>query len=245
MGGGRVDAVTFDYWNTLVWEEAGHLTGRRRAAWAGLLEEAGFAMERSLLDAVFQRSWDRYVEHWTANQQYQSVRAAEELVEHLGFEVPANVRRELIESFTEAGRDAELHLTPGVVECLRALKDAGLKLGIICDVGMTASPLLLDHLDRHGVLGLFDHWSFSDDVGHYKPSPVIFEHALAGLGGVAPERTAHIGDIRRTDVAGALGMGMLAIRYTGISDDTTTASPEGHHVVADHADVPGILLDPL
>ena len=45
-----VDAVTFDYWNTLVWEEAGHLAGRRTEAWAGLLEEAGFAMERSLLD---------------------------------------------------------------------------------------------------------------------------------------------------------------------------------------------------
>jgi len=243
VSAGRIDAVTFDYWNTLVWEEAGHLTGRRRAAWAGLLEEAGFAMERSLLDAVFQQSWDRYVEHWTANQQYQSVRAAEELVEQLGYEVPANVRRQLIEAFTEAGRDAELHLTPNVVECLRTLKDAGLRLGIICDVGMTASPLLRDHLERHDVLALFDFWSFSDEVGHYKPSTVIFEHALAGLGGVAPQRAAHIGDIRRTDVAGAIGMGMVAIRYRGISDDTTAGGPEADHVVDDHADVPPLLLN--
>ena len=239
----RYDAVTFDYWNTLVWEEAGHLSGRRKEAWAGLLEEAGFAMERALLDAVFRRSWDRYVEHWTANQQYQSVRAAEELVEQLGFDVPHHVRRELVESFTEAGREADLHLTPGVEGVLRALRDAGLKLGIICDVGMTPSSFLRAHLDRHGVLELFDHQSFSDEVGHYKPSPIIFEHALGGLGGVDPARAVHVGDIRRTDIAGARAMGMTAVRYTGISDDTTQDTPEGHHVITAHEDLVPLVLD--
>jgi putative hydrolase of the HAD superfamily len=238
----RYDAVTFDYWNTLVWEEAGHQRGRRMEAWAGLLEEAGFAMERSLLDAVFQVSWDRYVEHWTSGQQYQSVRAAEELVQQLGFDVPPNVRHELIVAFTEAGRDAELHLTVGIGDCLRELKDAGMRLAIICDVGMTPSPVLRAHLERHDLLGLFDHCSFSDEVGHYKPSRVIFEDALAGVGGVAPERAVHVGDIRRTDVAGARAMGMTAVRYTGISDDTTQLSPEGHHVLATHAELPAIVL---
>jgi putative hydrolase of the HAD superfamily len=236
------DAVTFDYWNTLVWEETGHLAGRRKEAWAGLLEEAGFATERSLLDAVFQRSWERYVEHWTANQQYQSVHAAEELVEQLGFEVPPVVRRALIEAFTEAGHGAVLHLADGVVDCLRALKDADVRLGIICDVGMTPSAQLRDHLARHGVLELFDHWSFSDDVGHYKPSKVIFHHALDGLGRVEPGRAVHVGDIRRTDVAGARAMGMTAVRYTGISDDTSQPVPEGHHVLATHAELPAIVL---
>jgi FMN phosphatase YigB (HAD superfamily) len=238
---GRYDAVTFDYWNTLVWEEAGHLAGRRQEAWAGLLEEAGFATERSLLDATFTRSWERYVDHWTANQQYQAVHAAEEILEHLGFAVPHAVRRRLIESFTDVGHDAELHLTDNVAECLHALKDGGLRLGIICDVGMTPSTVLRDVLERSGVLSLFDHWSFSDEVGHYKPSAVIFEHALAGLGVVAG-RTVHVGDIRRTDIAGARSMGMTAVRYTGISDDTTQATPEGHHVVADHAELAAIVL---
>jgi HAD superfamily hydrolase (TIGR01549 family) len=237
----RFEAVTFDYWNTLVWEEAGHLSGRRKEAWAGLLEEAGFAMERALLDAVFQRNWERYVEHWTANQQFQSVRAAEELVEQLGFEVPAHVRRELVDAFTDVAHDAELHLADGVAECLQALDAAGVKLGIICDVGMTPSHVLRAHLERHGVLELFGHLSFSDEVGHYKPSPVIFEHALGGLG-VNPARAVHVGDIRRTDIAGALAMGMTAVRYTGISDDTTQSTPEGHHVLGSHADLVPIVL---
>ena len=238
----RFEAVTFDYWNTLVWEERGHTRGLRMEAWAGLLEEAGFACERTLLDAVFEESWERYVEHWTTNQQYQSVTAAEDLLERLGFPVPKPVRAQLIESFTTVGEQATLHLTDGIEECLSALAAAGLKLGIICDVGMTPSRLLRAHLDRHGVLELFDHTSFSDEVGHYKPSRVIFEHALAGLGGVAPASAAHVGDIRRTDVAGAIAMGMTAVRYTGISDDTTQSTPEAHHVVSSHADVPALVL---
>ena len=236
-----VDAVTFDYWNTLCWEERGHLRGLRIEAWAGLLEEAGFACERSLLDAVFDESWQRYVDHWTTNQQYQAAKAAEDLLERLGFPVPANVRHELVDAFANVGEQATLHLTDGIESCLRTLKDAGLRLGIICDVGMTASTILRAHLDKHGVLELFDHWSFSDEVGHYKPSPIIFEHALTGLGGVAPSRAAHVGDIRRTDVAGARDMGMVAVRYTGVSDDTTQPEPEGDVVIASHLELPAAL----
>lgn len=241
MPAAELEAVTFDYWNTLVWEEAGHTRGLRQEAWAGLLEEAGFACERTLLDAVFQSAWERYVEHWTTNQQYKAVRAAEDMLERLGFSLPPSVRRDLVESFCSAGERATLHLTDGVEGALRQLSAAGLKLWIICDVGMTPSTILRAKLESHGVLALFDGWSFSDDVGHYKPSPVIFEHALAGLGGVAADRAAHVGDIRRTDVAGAQGMGMLAVRYTGVSDDTTQVTPEGDLVVAHHDELPAAL----
>jgi putative hydrolase of the HAD superfamily len=236
-----IEAVTFDYWNTLVWEERGHTRELRMQAWAGLLEEAGFACERALLDAVFDYSWQRYVEHWTTNQQYQAVRAAEDLLERLGFDVPKPVRLALIDAFTTAGTQATLHLTDGIEACLRTLSSAGLRLGIICDVGMTSSTILRAHLDKHGLLEVFDHWSFSDEVGHYKPSPIIFQHALDGLGGVDPARAAHVGDIRRTDVAGAREMGMLAVRYTGVSDDTTQPEPEGDVVVASHHDLPAAL----
>ncbi len=238
---GAIEAVTFDYWNTLVYELRGHLRGRRLEAWSGLLEEAGFALERVELEAVYDGAWEAYVASWKANEQFRSAEAAEHIIERLGFDVPDDVRQALVDAFARAGDDAELHLAEGVVECLHTLKDAGIKLGIICDVGFTPSSALRDHLIRHGVLPLFDHWSFSDEVGAYKPSAVIFEHALEGLGGPVPQRVAHVGDIRRTDVAGARAMGMVAVRYTGISDDQTQPEPEGDHVVAHHAEVPRVL----
>ena len=236
-----IEAVLFDFWNTLVYELRGHLRGRRLEAWSGLLEEAGFAHERVQLEAVYDEAWETYVASWRANQQFQAAQAAEHIIEQLGFEVPVDVRAALVDAFGRAGEHAELRLADGVEGCLRTLKGAGLKLGIICDVGFTSSATLRDHLIRHGVLPVFDHWSFSDEVGAYKPSPTIFEHALEGLGGPAPERVAHVGDLRRTDVAGALAMGMVAVRYTGISDDDSQAEPEAHHVVGHHAELPAVL----
>ena len=236
-----LEAVTFDFWNTLCVEPLGHLRGRRIEAWAGLLEDAGFAVEREQLDLVFETSWQLYTTSWKAGQQYRAVEAAEEIVDNLGFDVPPDVRAALLDAFTEVGREASIELTEGVADCLRRLKGAGVRLGIICDVGMTPSSILRHHLDRHGVLGLFDHWSFSDEVGAYKPDPVIFEHALAGLGAVAPSAAAHVGDLRRTDVAGARAMGMTAVRYTGAFDDDSQPEPEGDFVVGAHAELPGVL----
>jgi FMN phosphatase YigB (HAD superfamily) len=236
-----VEAVTFDFWNTLMHEPDGHLRGRRQDAWLGILEEAGFACERERLDAVFAASWERFTESWRAGQQLLAVEAAELILDDLGFGLSDDTRRRLVEAFTDAGDEAELTPADGVGECLEALKQAGVSIGIICDVGMTRSTTLRRHLERHGLLGHFDHWSFSDEVGVYKPDPTIFNHALGGLGGVAPDRAAHVGDLRRTDIAGARSMGMTAVRYTGVFDDDTQPEPEGHHVVDDHRKLPALL----
>ncbi len=147
----------------------------------------------------------------------------------------------IIEAFVTGAAGQEQELTGNIEETLVALKERGLRLGIICDVGLTPSNVLRDYLAAHGVLDLFDHWSFSDEVGSYKPARAIFDHALAGLGGVEPARAAHVGDLRRTDIAGARAMGMTAVRYRGANDDPAGTDPdgeplpEGHHVIDDHA----------
>jgi len=41
-------------------------------------------------------------------------------------------------------------------------------------------------------------------------------------------------------VAGAKGMGMTSVRYTGMFDDDTADQPEADHVIADHRLLPGI-----
>ncbi len=109
-------------------------------------------------------------------------------------------------------------------------------------MGLAPSVTLRRFLDDHGLLGHFDHWSFSDEVGTFKPDPAIFHHALTGLGGVDPADAAHVGDLRRTDIAGAQGVGVFAVRYTGVYDDPGAADEgtdlvEGDAVVADHADL--------
>ena len=85
-----------------------------------------------------------------------------------------------------------------------------------------------------------------DRVGTFKPDPVIFDHALSGLGGVDPHDAAHVGDLRRTDVAGALGRGVRAVRYTGVYDDPGSPEDgsdqiEGDAIISDHADLLSVL----
>jgi len=243
IGSRQLRAVTFDYWNTLVYEERGHIRGRRLRAWAGILEDAGFAHEREELEAAFDATWEAYVDSWTANQQFLAARAAEHTLEVLGYDVPADVRAALVDAFGHAGQGAELHLTAGVEGALRALKKAGIRLGIVCDVGWTPSHVLRAHLEGRGVLDLFDGWAFSDEIGVYKPDPRIFAHALGELGVEGPA-AAHVGDLKRTDVVGARQSLMTAVRYRGVFDDDLLPDVEADLVVDHHDDLlPALGID--
>jgi putative hydrolase of the HAD superfamily len=237
----KLEAVTFDYWNTLMHED-GSSIALRREAWAARLGGIGVAVAEHELDMAFEGGWRRFNEAWEANRQYRIDDAARDLLVDLGLEhLDGELHAQLVADLDVVSERVSLIAAPGIEGCLRRLKDAGLRLGIICDVGMTPSTSLRRQLERHGLLGYFDHWSFSDDVGWYKPAPEIYRHALDGLGGVAPERAAHVGDLRRTDVAGARAMGMTSVRYRGLADDTADA-PDADLVLDHHDDLPDLLL---
>jgi FMN phosphatase YigB (HAD superfamily) len=234
-----IEAVTFDFWDTLVrTDDTGTLTARRDKLLA-VLGGFGHDVEAVVLDEAFRKTFAVYVEHWQANQQFVSTDGGAHVLTLLDLELDPAQRAAAIEAYENAAASLHMQLTDHVAEVLAELHERGIKLGIICDVGMTPSPVLRGWLADHDVLRLFDHWSFSDEVGYYKPAPEIFEDALAGLGGVAPERAAHVGDLRRTDVAGSKAMGMTAVRYSGANDDSgpvddPAAHPEADHVVDDY-----------
>lgn len=244
-------AVTFDFWNTLVGEDP-EVFEYRRAQLRELLGERGEGVTDELVNGAFEHAWQAYVKAWTTNRRFGAREAVPLLLARLGLHEPEPQLVEAVVHAIEhpvAGRRPPL--APNIAETLAALSAAGVRLGIICDVGLTPSTELRRWLDEHGVLDLFDHWSFSDEVGVFKPDPVIFHHALGGLGEarggppVDPRRAAHVGDLRRTDIAGALAMGMTAVRYTGVADDPEPVDGaevvEAPHVIADHADLPKVL----
>lgn len=234
-----IEAVTFDYWNTLMWEKPGQLVDGRLAAWTGLLEEAGFPVEEGRLAAAHRLAFAEYQEAWRANRQYVVADATARMLDALELEVGGELRKSLLSSFADAGAATDLQLAEGVGGCLRALRAAGLRLGIVCDVGLTPSHTILGHLDRLGLLDLFGAWAFSDEVGVYKPDSEIFRAALDGLG-IAPEAAAHVGDRLRTDVAGARSLGMMSVRYAGVYDDPEPGLTEADHVIRHHAQLPAL-----
>lgn len=239
-------AVTFDFWNTLIQADDRGIRDRRLTAWLGLLAGEGFEPGDDAVGAAMRHARERFDESWHDNRIYGAGDAVTDALAHLGLTVSSALRDELVASITDPDPAHDPEPTPGVAEALEALQGAGVRIGIICDVGLAPSSTLRRFLTDRGLIGAFDHWSFSDEVGCFKPDPAIFAHAFAGLGDVDPAAAAHIGDLRRTDIAGAQGVGAFAIRYTGVYDDPGSADlgtdrVEGDAVLADWGELPAVL----
>ncbi|HEV2858509.1 MAG TPA: HAD family hydrolase [Solirubrobacterales bacterium] len=227
-----LEAVTFDFWNTIARVPGGAMTEARRRTVAAACEECDVEVEPKLLAAALEEvglSWER---SWGEGVHLHPREGAEMLVRALGVDDAAG--RMVAEAFLDAGRGVDLELAPGIGEVLEALNERGVRVGIVCDVGFTGGEVLRELLAREGLLEHFDGWSFSDETGHYKPAPQAFEAALTALG-VRPEEALHVGDLRRTDIFGAAGLGMKTVRYRGMHDDSDeTSGPEADFVVDSH-----------
>lgn len=235
-------AVTFDFWNTLINAETSGIRDRRLTAWLGLLAGEGLEFDGDTVHAAMVGASRRFDDHWRRGQYFGAEAAVAHVLEVLGIDVSPDLRAGMLAAITDPDPAHDPEPTPNVEVALDGLRSAGVRIGIICDVGLAPSPTLRRILDGHGLLQYFDHWSFSDEVGTFKPDPVIFRHALGGLGDVDPADAAHVGDLRRTDIGGAKGMGMTAVRYAGIFDDPGNADEgtdvvEADAVITDHADL--------
>ena len=211
-----LEAITFDFWNTIARVPLGAMDEARRRGIHAACEVHEVELEAELLVRSLEEvglAWERA---WAAGKHLHPREAAEALVRSLGIEGAA--RAMVAEAFLGAGREVDLDLAPGIRPCLEALDERGIRLGIVCDVGFSGGELLRELLAEEGLLGHFSGWGFSDEVGHYKPAPQIFEAALEMLG-AQPGEALHVGDLRRTDVAGAAGLGMRTVRYRGMNDE--------------------------
>lgn len=229
-----IAGITFDFWNTLVTEarSADHRTQR----WVSALHSHGVEISAAELESGLALMWEWFQRRWEGNQVVTPEAAVDFAIEAMAVESSPPLRDSMIAALHDGFDPAEMEIAPGIGDALEQLKSGGLRVGIICDVGLTPSVTLRSYLKHHGLLGYFDHWSFSDDVGCYKPDSAIFAHALDGLGVRDPASMAHIGDLRRTDIAGAHAVGWLALRYCGLADDKSNY-PEGDLVVRHHSEL--------
>jgi putative hydrolase of the HAD superfamily len=234
-----ITAVTFDFWNTIARVPTGAMTEARQRAVTAACASSEVEVEAELLLTSLEHvglDWER---SWAAGRHLHPREAAESLVRALGVEGAA--REMVAEAFLGAGREVNLELAPDIGSSLEALREREIRLGIVCDVGFSGGELLRELLDGEGLLGYFGGWGFSDEVGHYKPAPQIFEAALGALG-AEPGEAMHVGDLRRTDVAGAAAHGMRTVRYRGMNDEGEADSgPEAEFVLDSHRELVELL----
>ena len=190
-----IEAVTFDFWNTLVVDEPRGMRPLQIAGWTEVLERAGIEVHADALVEAFDAAWETFDNSWTSNRQFQTDGRGGLHPDRVGTDASAGVRAELVEVYSRVGATSPLDVTPNAEATLRRLRERGVRLGVICDVGMTASTALLGRLEGFGLAELFDHFSWSDEVGVYKPDGRMFRDAFDGT---RPLRPRHARPHRRS-----------------------------------------------
>lgn len=94
---------------------------------------------------------------------------------------------------------------PDTLPTLAALRDRGLRTGVVSDTGFDLRPAL----DRLGLSPYLDTVLMSYELGVCKPAAEVFHTASERLG-VPPERTLMVGDNPLTD-SGAVATGMCVL----------------------------------
>jgi putative hydrolase of the HAD superfamily len=213
-----LQAVTLDFWNTLFVDRRGREREHRRAEWLrAQLDAAGVqAPDTAIADALsagfayFERVWRAEQRTPLASETTEATLAA------LGVRLPNEAFEQTVEYFERLIVDVPPEPTPGAAGALPKLAER-YKLAVVCDTGYSPGSVLTELLASNGMLEPFDYLFFSNEHGMSKPDPRVFKHTLARLGARAGE-AAHVGDMQRTDIAGAQAAGMTAVHFLGANN---------------------------
>jgi putative hydrolase of the HAD superfamily len=231
-----IRAITIDFWDTLyLGAESPQRMSLRRSALSRMVAATGHTVDPDALDRAYADSGE-VAERWWRDEQrgYSAEQRIRWMLGRLSIDRPAGC--EHIARCVQRVDDVLLEIPPslvnGAADAVRALART-FRLAIVSDTGFASGQAQNRLLERDGLLAHFDATIYSADVGHAKPRAEMFHAALRALG-VAPAEVIHVGDLERTDVAGALAAGMRAIRL----DALRRQGPSAAEVVAgDWADV--------
>ncbi|MGI8707958.1 MAG: HAD family hydrolase [Actinomycetota bacterium] len=216
----RVDgirAVTYDCWGTLL----------KDRDWEGAMEIRTGALRRFLdlsddeARVLIDEAWGHHDEAWKQVETFGPGRMAAYCLEKHGIDDDESIAT-LTREFEEASLTNGVERVEGSLETIQVLKKNSIRIGLVCDTGFTPARVVRELLDECDLLSELEVQCFSDEVGVPKPGAEIFAKALAGLGARPPE-AVHIGDLKRTDIAGARDIGMHGVRFKGVHNDATDA----------------------
>jgi putative hydrolase of the HAD superfamily len=243
-----IKAVTFDLWDTIVYDDTDEpkraarglrskRDERRHLVWQALerlgpLDQATVDIAYDVADAAFNKVWHEQHITWTIAERLQVV------LDGLGRSLPEAD----FEAVVEAHEVMEVEIYPdaieGIAEALEALSQR-YKLCIVSDTIVTPGTGLRALLAKHGLTDYFSGFAFSDEVGRSKPHHAMFESAARQLG-VEFFEMVHVGDRDHNDVKGPQALGAKAILFTA-SRDNDKATTTADAICERHADLPALV----
>jgi putative hydrolase of the HAD superfamily len=218
-------AVIFDLWGTLVLdppERSGPRQARRVRLTAAALSDAGVAAAEAAIDTAL-RETSRALSALHDDGLDVDARGRVRLfLERLGLNgsLPEGALEALESAVVRVEAEHYPEVAPGALETLVALRELGMRTGLVSNAGFTTAPTLRALLRHHGLLPHLEGLVFSDEMGRAKPAAAMFESALDQVG-VAPEEAAFVGDSPHNDVYGARSAGLYAIQVSRLNAGQT------------------------
>lgn len=211
-------AITLDYWDTIYSGASEPVRiERRREVLLRMLARLGHTADPLEFEALYRASAAEAERWWREEHRgYTTAERIHWLLGQLSITRPQDCEHMAvaIEEIDRTLTELPPPMLPGAREALARLGER-YALAIVSDTGFVSGTAQDRLLAQDGVRDRFKATIYSMDIGHAKPRPEPFHAALTALG-VAPHEALHVGDIERTDIAGALGVGMRAIRLDAV-----------------------------
>jgi len=234
-------AVAFDLWETLITDTPELSRGQERlriTRMEEILRARGQGAVAARIEHAYRALWNRCHElYWSTDRDVPCRRQIEHFLEELELD-PARFSEEVLAELEHAYAYAALEILPATVdgarETLSELKSRGLGIGLISNTGRTPGSVLRPILAALGLADSIDVMVFSNEHGHCKPRPSIFEELRRGLD-VRYDEMMFVGDNLYVDVHGAQRCGMRAVHFDPPTRGTAVAPHFDHglEIVAD------------
>ena len=216
-----IKAVTFDLWETLLFDKDGANAQRTAARCRNLAQTlTGLGMNTSVeqVNYALDKTIKMLLKVWNENKELTHTDQLQSIIRNAAkgrVEINDKWLPDLSKAYVSPLNEVPPYLNPDAPQVLQWLQKERKKIGLVCNTGITPGFALREFLSKMGVSQYFDAMIFSDEVGIRKPDPRIFYLAASKLE-AKPHETVHIGDNLKCDVWGAKSAGFRAIHLSTI-----------------------------
>lgn len=212
-------AVTFDLWETLLFERNGANAERassRCRKLAQTLNRFGVGVSVAQTREALSKTISSLLEKWNRNEDVAHMDQIRLLLGNLTSSSAVSKTKliqELSSAYVSPFFEVPPYLNPDAHAALKWLKSRHKLIGLVCNTGLTPGTTLRRFLSEQEVSDYFDLMIFSDEVGIRKPDCRIFQLAANKMK-VEPWKVVHVGDNLGADIYGAKSAGFKAIHLS-------------------------------
>ena len=216
-------AVTFDLWQTLIFESGGSGRSSKRkelriSCIAGFLSAHSEPVNEGFIGYQLQRLSNEIIAGQDLGFDDCLDKRISTLLERLAPGLPDQIGERGVNNLRHCIDDTFLESPPQLVEGVPSLIDSlrqqGIRIGLISNAGLTSGEAQRRWFGTLGLLDRFDYLAFSSDLSVAKPAKKIFELTLDAIG-ITPEYALHVGDNIHTDIGGSAAVGMSTVWVAG------------------------------